>query len=79
MTVAVPDDTIHRRAPYAKRYPSLAPIPFRNRSGSEAGRILALEQLLRAHPDHVVAGVNIAALYPAVRRLRRQETSAATW
>jgi glycosyltransferase involved in cell wall biosynthesis len=72
VTVAVPDDTIHRRAPYAKRYPSLAPIPFRNRSGSEAGRILALEQLLRAHPDHVVAGVNIAALYPAVRRLRRQ-------
>jgi glycosyltransferase involved in cell wall biosynthesis len=72
VTVAVPDDTIHRRAPYAKRYPSLAPIPFRNPTGSEAGRIHALEQLLRAHPDHVVAGVNIAALYPAVRRLRRQ-------
>ena len=72
VTVAVPDDAIHRRAPYAERYPNLAPIPFRNPTGSEAGRIQALEKLLRAHPDHLVAGVNIAALYPAVRRLRRR-------
>jgi len=72
VTVAVPDDAIHRRAPYAERYPTLAPIPFRNPTGSEAGRIQALEGLLRAHPDHLVAGVNIAALYPAVRRLRRR-------
>lgn len=72
VTVAVPDDAIHRRAPYAERYPNLAPIPFRNPTGSEAGRIQALEKLLRAHPDHLVAGVNIAALYPAIRRLRRQ-------
>jgi glycosyltransferase involved in cell wall biosynthesis len=72
VTVAVPDDSFHRRGPYADRYPSLAPIPFRNPTGSEAGRIHALEQLLRGHPDHLVAGVNIAALYPAVRRLRRR-------
>ncbi len=72
VTVAVPDDAIHRLAPYAERFPSLAPIPFRNPTGSEAGRIHALEQLLLAHPDHLVAGVNIAALYPAVRRLRRR-------
>jgi glycosyltransferase involved in cell wall biosynthesis len=72
VTVAVPDDAIHRLAPYAERYPSLAPIPFRNPTGSETGRILALEQLLLGHPDHLVAGVNIAALYPAVRRLRRR-------
>jgi len=72
VTVAVPDDSIHRLAPYAERYPSLAPIPFRNPTGSETGRIQALEQLLRAHPDHLVAGVNIAALYPAVRRQRRR-------
>ena len=72
VTVAVPDDSFHRRGPYAERYPSLAPIPFRNPTGSEAGRIQALEKLLRAHPDHLVAGVNIAALYPAIRRLRRR-------
>jgi len=72
VTVAVPDDAIHRLAPYAERFPSLAPIPFRNPTGSEAGRIQALEKLLLAHPDHLVAGVNIAALYPAVRRLRRR-------
>ena len=72
VTVAVPDDAIHRLAPYAERYPSLAPIPFRNPTGSETGRLLALEELLRGHPDHLVAGVNIAALYPAVRRLRRR-------
>lgn len=72
VTVAVPDDAIHRLAPYAERYPSLEPIPFCNPTGSEAGRIQALEHLLRAHPDHLVAGVNIAALYPAVRRLRRR-------
>jgi glycosyltransferase involved in cell wall biosynthesis len=72
VTVAVPDDVIHRLAPYAERYPSLAAIPFHNRTGSEAGRIQALAKLLRAHPDHLVAGVNIAALYPAVRKLRRQ-------
>lgn len=72
VTVAVPDDAIHRLAPYAERYPGLRPIPFRNPTGSEAGRIKALERLLAAHPDHLVAGVNIAALYPAVRRLRRR-------
>lgn len=72
VSVAVPDDSIHRRDRYADRYPNLAPIPFRNPTGSEAGRIQALEQLLRDHPDHLVAGVNIAALYPAVRRLRRR-------
>lgn len=79
VTVAVPDDAIHRRDPYAGRYPCLAPIAFHNPTGSEAGRIRALEDLLRAHPDHLVAGVNIAALYPAVRRLRLRGTSRAGW
>jgi hypothetical protein len=35
VTVAVPDDTIHRLEPYAARYPELRPVPFRNPSGSE--------------------------------------------
>lgn len=72
VTVAVPDDALHRLAPYAERFPGLEPIAFRNPSGSEAGRIDALAGLLKRHPEHLVAGVNIAALYPAVRRLRRQ-------
>ena len=72
VTVAVPDDPIHRLAPYAGRYPELKPIPFRNPTGSEIGRIRALERLLGSHPDHLVLGVNIASLYPAVRRLRRR-------
>ena len=72
VTVAVPDDTIHRLEPYAARYPELRPVPFRNPSGSEAGRIAALCDLLRRHREHLVVGVNIAALYPAVRRLRRR-------
>lgn len=72
VTVAVPDDTIHRLEPYAERYPDLRPVPFRNPSGSEAGRIAALCALLRRHREHLVVGVNIAALYPAVRRLRRR-------
>lgn len=72
VTVAVPDDAVHRLRPYAERFPALEPIPFRNPSGSEGGRVDALAALLRRHPDHLVAGVNIAALYPAVRRLRRQ-------
>jgi hypothetical protein len=29
------------------------------------GRIHALERLLRAHPEHLVVGVNIASLFPA--------------
>lgn len=72
VSVAVPDDAVHRLQPYAARYPALQPIPFRNPSGSAPGRIAALSRLLRRHPDHLVAGVNIASLYPAVRRLRRQ-------
>jgi len=72
VTVAVPDDTIHRLTPYARRYPQLQPLAFRNPSGSALGRSQALEQLLRAHPDHTVVGVNMAALFPAVRSLRRR-------
>lgn len=72
VAVAVPDDTIHRLEPYARRYPQLHPLPFRNPTGSAAGRIRALEILLRQHPDHLVVAVNMGALYPAVRRLRRQ-------
>lgn len=69
--VAVPDDAIHRLGPYAERYPALQPMPFRNPCGDAWGRIEGLQALLRRHPDHLVAGVNIAALYPAVRGLRR--------
>ena len=72
VTVAVPNDAIHRLEPYAARYPELGAIGFTNPSGSELGRIDALGALLRRHRDHLVVGVNIAALYPAVRRLRRQ-------
>jgi glycosyltransferase involved in cell wall biosynthesis len=72
VTVAVPDDAVHRRQPYAERFPALKPIGFANPSGSALGRIEALRRLLCRHPDHLVAGVNIAALYPAVRSLRRQ-------
>ena len=71
VTVAVPDDAIHRLDPYASRYPKLRPVAFRNPSGSEAGRIRALEHLLLAHPDHLVIGVNIASLFGAVRRMRQ--------
>ena len=71
VTVAVPDDALHQLRPYAERYPQLQPIPFRNPSGSPVGRIHALERLLRAHPEHLVVGVNIASLFPAVRRLRQ--------
>ena len=74
VTVAVPNDVIHLLEPYAARYPDLNAIPFTNPSGSELGRIHALCALLRRHRDHLVVGVNIAALYPAVRRLRRQGT-----
>jgi len=72
VSVAVPDDSLHRLAPYAERYPQLRPIGFRNPAGDATGRIRSLMALLRRHPDHLVAGVNIAALYPAVRHLRRR-------
>lgn len=72
VSVAVPDDSLHRLAPYAERYPQLRPIGFRNPAGDAIGRIRSLMALLRRHPDHLVAGVNIAALYPAVRQLRRR-------
>jgi glycosyltransferase involved in cell wall biosynthesis len=72
VTVAVPDDAIHRLQPYAERFAELRPIGFSNPSGSALGRIEALRRLLQRHPEHLVAGVNIAALYPAVRSLRRQ-------
>jgi glycosyltransferase involved in cell wall biosynthesis len=70
VTVAVPDGVFHCFESYRKAYPGLACIGLRNPTGSQEGRIQSiLNCIVFIQPDLIV-GVNIAALYPAVARLR---------
>jgi glycosyltransferase involved in cell wall biosynthesis len=71
VTVAVPDGDRHQLGPYCATYPQLAALPFRNPTGSPAGRGAALVRLLQEHPADLVVGVNLVDLYGAVRQLRR--------
>lgn len=70
VTVAVPDGLFHRLQSYRQAYPGLACIGLRNPTGSQEGRIQCIvNQIISIQPDLIV-GVNMAAIYPAVARLR---------
>jgi glycosyltransferase involved in cell wall biosynthesis len=72
VTIAVPDGLFHRLESYRKAYPDLDCICLRNPTGSQEGRIQSIvHRILSIQPDLIV-GVNIAAIYPAVARLRRR-------
>ena len=69
--LALPDGGHHDLSRYLKAYPELAAWPLANPTGSMEGRRQAISKLLLAHNPDLVVGVNIADLYPAVRRARR--------
>jgi len=70
--VAVPDGLFHCLESYRHAYPRLACIGVRNPTGSQEGRIESImEKILSIQPDLIV-GVNMAAVYPAVAKLRRR-------
>jgi glycosyltransferase involved in cell wall biosynthesis len=70
VTVAVPDGLFHRLESYRQAYPGLACIGLRNPTGSQEGRTQCIvNQIISIQPDLII-GVNMAAIYPAVARLR---------
>jgi len=70
VTVAVPDGVFHCFESYRKAYPELACISLRNPTGSQEGRIQSILNCIDLVKPELIVGVNIAALYPAVARLR---------
>lgn len=70
--VGLPQGDCHSYAAYREVYPELPTLPFLNRSGSAEGRVRSLGDLIRRQQPDLVVGVNIADLYPAIGRLRRQ-------
>ena len=70
VTVAVPDGVFHCFESYKKAYPELACISLRNPTGSQEGRIQCIVNCIVCMQPDLIVGVNIAALYPAVARLR---------
>jgi glycosyltransferase involved in cell wall biosynthesis len=62
----------HDVAAYSRAFPELPVVAVGNPTGSEEGRLRSIGRLLQERQPDLVAGVNIAALYPAVARLRRE-------
>jgi glycosyltransferase involved in cell wall biosynthesis len=70
VTVAVPDGFFHCFESYRQAYPGLACVSLRNPTGSQEGRIQCImNRIITLQPDLII-GVNLAAIYPAVARLR---------
>ena len=72
VTVAVPDGRFHCFESYRKAYPELACIRLRNPTGSQEGRIQCIMNCIAFIQPDLIVGVNIAAVYPAVARLRHR-------
>jgi glycosyltransferase involved in cell wall biosynthesis len=70
VTVAVPDGVFHCFESYKKKFPELACIGLRNPTGSQEGRIQCIVNCIVFIQPDLIVGVNIAALYLAVARLR---------
>ncbi|MEI6030925.1 MAG: glycosyltransferase family 4 protein [Synechococcaceae cyanobacterium ELA739] len=70
--VALTSGAHHDDLAYQQAYPHLPITPLVNPTGSAEGRRRAINSYLHRHQPHLVIGVNIADLYPAVRRTRRQ-------
>lgn len=70
ITVVVPDGHFHCLQSYNHAYPGLDCVGLQNPTGSQEGRIQSIvKRIVSIQPDLIV-GVNIAAIYPAVARLR---------
>jgi glycosyltransferase involved in cell wall biosynthesis len=70
ITVVVPDGRFHCLESYRRTFPGLDCVGLRNPTGSQEGRIQTIvNSIVSLQPDLIV-GVNIAAIYPAIARLR---------
>lgn len=70
VVVAVPQGDQHDHGRFRAAFPELHAIPFHNPTGSRAGRLRCLSELLAQQSPDLAIGVNIADLYPAVRTTR---------
>ena len=70
--VALASGEWHDVASYSRAFPELPVVAVDNPTGTEEGRLRSLGRLLEEQQPDLVVGVNIAALYPAVARLRRR-------
>jgi glycosyltransferase involved in cell wall biosynthesis len=70
VTVAVPDGLFHRFESYRQAYPELACVSLQNPTGSQEGRVNSIVNCITYYQPDLIIGVNIAAIYPAVARLR---------
>jgi len=70
--VALVSGDWHDVAAYKRAFPHLPAVAVANPTGTEEGRLRGIARLLEERQPDLVAGVNIAALYPAVARLRRR-------
>ena len=70
--VGVPDDYFHNGRQFNKHFNGLEAEFFRNRSGTNEGRIRALERFLRKNRTDIIVGVNIGNLFEAVSRTIRE-------
>ena len=69
--VALTSGVHHDHLAYQQSYPHLPITPLVNSTGSAEGRRRAITTYLLRHQPELVIGVNIADLYPSVRRARR--------
>ena len=69
--VALTSGVHHDHLAYQQAYSRLPITPLLNPTGSAEGRRRAIYTYLNRQQPHLVIGVNIADLYPAVRRARR--------
>lgn len=66
--VAVPDDYFHNGRRFNSHFCGIEAEFFRNRSGTNEGRIRGLERYLRKSRTDIIVGVNIGNLFEAVSR-----------
>jgi len=69
--VGVPDGMFHNGDRYNKEFKGLKAELFRNKSGTNEGRVTALERYLNKKKPDLVVGVNIGNLFEAVLRIKK--------
>lgn len=70
VSVGLTSGSHHDVSRYCLNYPNLPVVPIENPTGSAEGRRRAIAGYIEEQRPDLVLGVNVADLYPAVRRLR---------
>ena len=67
--VGVPDDFYHNGKLFNKHFSGIDAVFFRNRSGTNEGRIRSLKSFIENKESDIIVGVNIGNLFEAISRL----------